>query len=51
MAAWSVPTSYIGLVGGVGATTGDVRGLFRVFTLKRHVFKPKFRDMKIIIVF
>ena len=31
--AGSVPTSYIGPVGGVGATHGDVRGLFRVFTL------------------
>ena len=32
-AAGSVPTSYIGPVGGVGATHGAVRGLFRVFTL------------------
>ena len=31
--AGSVPTSYIGPVGGVGATHGDVRGLFWVFTL------------------
>ena len=32
-AAGSIPTSYIRPVGGVGATHGDVRGLFRVFTL------------------
>ena len=32
-AAGSVPTSYIGPVGGVGATHGAVRGLFRVLTL------------------
>ena len=31
--AGSVPTSYVGPVGGVGATHGAVRGLFRVFTL------------------
>ena len=32
-AAGSVPTSYIGPMGGVGATHGNVRGLFRVLTL------------------
>ena len=32
-AAGSVPTSYVGPVGGVGATHGAVRGLFRVLTL------------------
>ena len=31
--AGSVPTSYIGPVGGVGATHGHVRGLFRDITL------------------
>ena len=48
---WSVPMSYIGPVGGVGATHGDVRGLFLVLTLYRHVFKPKSRNMQIIVVF
>ena len=32
-AAGSVPKSYIGAVGGVGATHGDVRLQFRVLTL------------------
>ena len=32
-AAGSVPTSYVGPVGGVGATHVAVRGLFRVYTL------------------
>ena len=46
-----VPTSYISLVGGVDATHGAVRGLFRILTLQRHFFKPMSRNNQIIVIF